>query len=121
MEDKKKKLGQVFTPDWIVDLILDKIDYKGVQILDKYVFEPGCGNGNFLVSIVDRFIETAKKKQYTQSKIKNGLEKYIYGVEVDKEVYLFCIQRLNEIAEKHNLKNIKWNIYNRTTIEYNIP
>ena len=117
MEDKKKKLGQVFTPDWIVDLILDKIDYKGVQILDKYVFEPGCGNGNFLVSIVDRFIETAKKKQYTQSKIKNGLEKYIYGVEVDKEVYLFCIQRLNEIAEKHNLKNIKWNIYNTDILD----
>jgi len=112
MIDKQKKLGQVFTPDWIVEVILDKLDYKGSALLKKYIFEPGCGDGNFLFNIVDRYIDSAKANGTTDKNIKLELEKYIYGIEIDIDAYKTCINRLNELASKYNLFNIKWKIFN---------
>jgi hypothetical protein len=36
-------LGEFYTPDWLAELILDDIDYKGGVLLD-----PACGSGTFL-------------------------------------------------------------------------
>ena len=99
MFNEKKLLGQVFTPNWIVDLILSKIEYAGTKILGSYVFEPGCGCGNFLIPIVEKYIKVAKQKKYTKIEIKNSLERYIYGIEIDKDVFDLCIKRLNQIAK----------------------
>jgi hypothetical protein len=37
---KHKILGQVFTPKWIVNEILDSLEYNNENILDKYILEP---------------------------------------------------------------------------------
>lgn len=113
MNEKKKKLGQVFTPDWIVKLILDRSEYSGNKILDKYIFEPGCGSGNFLLQIVERFIETAKQSGIDNNKIKKKIKKYIYGIEIDESAYKECLNRLDNLAKSYNLQNIKWNIQNK--------
>jgi adenine-specific DNA-methyltransferase len=59
MESKSKNLGQVNTPDWIVKKILDMSGYSGKSILDKYIMEPSCGDGAFLIEIVKRYITEA--------------------------------------------------------------
>lgn len=120
VRDKKKILGQVFTPEWVVSLILKKIDYYGEAILGKYVFEPGCGNGNFLVEIVKEYIEAAQAKNYTNKRIKQDIERYIYGVEKDPEAYRACITRLDGLVEKNDLRNIKWNIHNADILDLNL-
>lgn len=107
---KHKTLGQVFTPNWIVNEILDLIHYNTKDILTKYIIEPSCGNGAFLEEIVKRYINIAKENNYTTNQIKEGLEKYIYGVEIDKIEYNNCINRLNNLIE------VKWNIFNTNTI-----
>lgn len=124
MLDKKKKLGQVYTPEWIVDLILDKVGYAGPSVLKSYVFEPGSGSGNFLIPIVKRFINTAKSEKNSDAEIKKGLEKYIYAVEIDDEAYRVCIERLNKIANEHGITEVKWNIYNTDILDlkdYDLP
>jgi len=111
MIDKQKKLGQIFTPDWIVKIILDKLNYNNKEILSRYIFEPGCGSGNFLIEIVDRYINYAKKNNYDNDAIKIDLENYIYGIEVDREAYDICIDRLNNLIKKYDLKDVKWKIF----------
>jgi adenine-specific DNA-methyltransferase len=69
MINKTKKLGQIFTPNWIVEVILDRLNYNDDLILKKYVFEPGCGSGNFLYKIVNRYIDTAKNFGIDNKKI----------------------------------------------------
>ncbi len=120
MNEKKKKLGQVFTPDWIVKLILDRSEYSGNTILDKYILEPGCGSGNFLLQIVERFIETAKQNGLKNNEIKKKIEKYIYGIEVDESVYKECLSRLDDLAKSYDLQNIKWNIQNKDILDIEI-
>jgi len=90
-----KNLGQVSTPDSIVEFMLDIIGYKGKNILNKHVLDNSCGEGAFLKSIVRRYIKAAKDKNLPQKEIKKGLETYIHGVEIDYSAYESCVKNLN--------------------------
>ena len=49
-----KNNGQVFTPDYIVDKILDMACYYDKNILKKDIIDNSCGSGAFLKKIVIR-------------------------------------------------------------------
>jgi len=53
------EFGEVFTPKNIVDDMLDLVKEESYRI-DSTFLEPACGNGNFLVEILRRKLETAK-------------------------------------------------------------
>lgn len=52
---KHKIIGQVYTPDWIVSLILDLLGYDNKSILDKFILEPSCNDDT------DLFLHTPNK------------------------------------------------------------
>ena len=114
---KHKTLGQVYTPNWVVLEILDLVNYRTEKILNSYILEPSCGDGAFLIEIVKRFIYEAKKQNLSDLEIKTGLEKYIYGIELDKGEYLKCINNLNDIVKSNiNFDHLDWNILNENTL-----
>lgn len=45
--------GEVFTPEWMVDAMLDLV--KGeTERIDARFLEPACGSGNFLIKVLQR-------------------------------------------------------------------
>ncbi|WP_455938196.1 Eco57I restriction-modification methylase domain-containing protein [Gemella morbillorum] len=102
---------QVFTPQNYVKELLDSVGYCQ-DIVNKTILENSFWDGNILVEIVKRYIKEAKKLEYSDEKIKNGLEKDVYGFEIDEKQFEKCIHKLNLITEKIGLQNVKWNIYN---------
>ena len=61
--------GEVFTPDWMVEAMLDLV--KGeTERIDSRFLEPACGSGNFLVRVLKRKLAAVELK-YGQS----GFEK----------------------------------------------
>ena len=60
--NKTKNLGQIYTPEYIVKDILKIIDYQGEKILQKHVIDNSCGDGAFLKTIIERYINEYKKK-----------------------------------------------------------
>lgn len=58
MRDKIKENGVVYTPDYVVRMILDESDYDGEEILQKHVIDNSCGAGAFLKEIVHRYINS---------------------------------------------------------------
>ena len=48
-----KDFGEVFTPESIVQQMCDLCE-PDISAIDKKIFEPTCGNGNFLVEILRR-------------------------------------------------------------------
>lgn len=115
---KHKKLGQVYTPEWIVNEILDMLGYSGEPVLSRYIMEPACGDGAFLQAIVTRYIDAAKNKKLSNKAIKEGLEKYIYGIELDEDEYQKCIATLNSLCkEKIGEIEIDWKIESANTLE----
>jgi adenine-specific DNA-methyltransferase len=117
---KHKSLGQVYTPLWIVSEILDLVGYRGEHILDKPILEPSCGDGMFLIEIVNRYILACNTQNKTVKDIIAGLEKNIYGVELDAVEYQKCIANLNTCV-KNTLgisTTINWRIYNQNTLDF---
>ena len=45
--------GEVFTPEWMVEAMLDLVKDESERI-DSRFLEPACGNGNFLVQVLRR-------------------------------------------------------------------
>ncbi|WP_458759172.1 SAM-dependent DNA methyltransferase [Afipia sp. TerB] len=53
--------GEVFTPPWLVDKMLDLV--KGeTERIDSRFLEPACGSGNFLVPILQRKLAAVEAK-----------------------------------------------------------
>jgi len=109
---KNKQNGTVYTPKWIVNLILDKVGYEGKKILYMKIIEPGCGTGAFLEEICRRYISEAKNQHLRESEIITGLEKNIYGFDIDGHALKIAKRRLDSVLkENHIVGNVKWNIH----------
>lgn len=53
--------GEVFTPAWIVDAMLDMAKGEADRIESRFL-EPACGSGNFLVRILQRKLAAVEMK-----------------------------------------------------------
>lgn len=53
--------GEVFTPAWMVDAMLDLVKGESERI-DARFLEPACGSGNFLVRILQRKLAAVEVK-----------------------------------------------------------
>ena len=114
---KVKNMGQVFTPKHIVEDILKISEYKGENILEKHVVDNSCGNGAFLVEFANRYINTYKNKNHSLEGVEKHLEKYIHGIELDKDVYIWCLEELEKVEKKFKLKKVNWDIVNEDTLQ----
>jgi methylase of polypeptide subunit release factors len=99
----EKKFGQIYTPEHIVAKILDDIGYEGESILGKTILDPACGDGRFLIPIVERIIRLSPK-----DKIVENLS-CVHGWDIDPEAVRECIENLSEITQYLD-NQINWNI-----------
>lgn len=109
---------QVFTPKFYVLKMLNVVDYKGNKILKKYVLENSCGEGNILIQIISRYIKVALKEGYTDKQVKDDLQTYIIGFEIDNRVRKKCINNLNKVTDKYGIKNVEWKIVDADYLKY---
>lgn len=53
--------GEVFTPAWMVDAMLDLVEGEAERI-DARFLEPACGSGNFVVRVLQRKLAGVEQK-----------------------------------------------------------
>lgn len=100
--------GEVFTPAWMVDAMLDLVKEETERV-DSRFLEPACGSGNFLVQVLRRKL-TAVELKYRNSEFEKGHYALlglmcIYGVELLEDNIAECRNNLLEIfAEYLNLE-----------------
>lgn len=112
---------QVFTPKHIVNFMLDRIGYNNIDnIFDKKIIDNSCGNGNFLVECVKRYIDVCLLNNIKKETIRTRLGHDITGIEIDSELCQDTIERLNGILKEYGIEKIKWNIYNCDSYEFSI-
>jgi hypothetical protein len=101
-EKIKKRIrdyGEVLTPDFIVNDMLDLVKNETERI-DSRFLEPACGDGNFLIEILRRKLviveRTYKKNQFDYEKYSLIAVSSIYGIELLKDNRKIAIKRLYE-------------------------
>lgn len=102
---------QISTPQEYVIKLLDSVCYSK-NLYGKKVLENSCGEGNVLIEIVKRYIESAKEEKYSLDEIKEGLSRDIVAYEIDEECIKKCKIRLNNFVHIYGLNEVNWNIYN---------
>ena len=83
-----KQTAEVFTPDELVNEILDRFPDE-VWEEGKTYLDPACGNGNFLVHILLRKIDKGHNS--------TDALKSIYGLDIMKDNIIECMLRLLKI------------------------
>lgn len=77
--------GEVFTPEWLVEDMLDLVKDESERI-DSRFLEPACGSGNFLVPVLRRKLATVEAR-YRRSEFEKRHHALlalmsIYGIEL---------------------------------------
>lgn len=96
--------GEVFTPAWMVDAMLDLVQEETERI-DSRFLEPACGSGNFLVEVLRRKLE-AVDRRFGRSDFERrhyallGLM-CIYGIELLEDNIAECRANLLEVFVEH--------------------
>ena len=111
-----KQHGRVYTPEYLVRLILDFGGYFGPDTLEKHIIDNSCGDGAFLKEIVKRYCSTFLEHSTDLLKLKSDLETYIHGIELDADECKYCIQNLDEVVAGFGLSGTHWDILNADTL-----
>src|SRR5690606_2747022 len=106
---RKRQLGQFLTPPSLANEIVSKIQ---IQASDK-VLEPGCGDGSFLIPIIQKYIDYGLD-------LATILNTRVWGVNIDAEVYNCCIDYIQRhfgpLPSAHNIVNgdfFHWTVSDR--------
>lgn len=120
MVDKKKELGKIYTPSNIVNMMLDYGGYViSSYIINKHVIDNSCGDGRFLIEIVRRYIESHKlvNGSIDVNEVRNGLETYIHGIDVDAEECIKCKNNLSVAASGYGIYGVDWDIRHANSLK----
>jgi len=91
--------GEVFTPDWMVEAMLDLVKGETERIESRFL-EPACGSGNFLAPVLERKLAVVAAR-YGRSDFEMRHHAVlalmsVYGIELLDDNVAECRQRLHE-------------------------
>jgi adenine-specific DNA-methyltransferase len=101
--ETQKLLGQIYTPPFIVEKILDEIGFNLPSIIGKTILDPACGDGRFLEEVANRIIEFSPIEQLEENLL------CIHGWDIDEEAIELCKNNLNNLISSLNIF-VDWNI-----------
>lgn len=89
----KKENGVVFTPEWVVDFMVDEA-LKSREITgDEKILDAGCGEGIFAVIAAQKF------SQLSGQSMREVIEKNIYFIDTSKEYVEKTKQNLQKLSK----------------------
>ena len=88
-QQKRKKDNAFYTPNYLVEYILDKTVTETLKMKKSFtILDPSCGSGAFLVDSYRRIVqENINNETYCEddSLLKDLLTKNIYGIDINEE------------------------------------
>ena len=97
-EERIRKFGEVFTPDWMVANMCDMLEVEspGAFSPEKTFLEPTCGDGAFVVEILRRKFQNCHRREDFTTAISS-----VYGLEIQTDNVAECIRRVTALCEEY--------------------
>ncbi len=109
-QDDRKDAGQYYTPNKVVDFIIDKTEIDLLKNKELKILDPACGSGQFLIRAYDKLLEQYEKIGVNKNIAhKNIVEKHLYGSDID---FTACILTKANLFLKNKDVNVNFNIFN---------
>ncbi len=102
----KKQNGVVFTPEWVVNFMLDEILSSQKINGNEKILDAGCGEGIFATIAAQKFSKLSSKK------IEKVIEDNIYFTDISKKYIEKTKQNLQKLSKNKITK------YNATTNDF---
>ncbi len=91
VEDQHKhESGMYYTPPIVVDYILDRVGYQGLDAISgKRILDPACGSGTFLVKAANRIVNAYKTYHNGKipasevTKVLEAVQQGVYGLDLN--------------------------------------
>src|SRR6476660_1773009 len=103
-KDRVADHGEVFTPTWMVEAMLDLVKDETERI-DSRFLEPACGSGNFLVRILRRKLAAVELKFGKSDFEKRHYALFglmcVYGIELLDDNVAECHKNMLKILVDH--------------------
>jgi adenine-specific DNA-methyltransferase len=116
-KEERKKFGQFYTPESIIDEILDNVEISNLnrELFNCRILDPSCGSGGFIVRIISRIINIGIERNLDVNDVTKFIFNNIYGFDIKEfSIYLskinILIQVIPLLKYNTNLK-IKYNLY----------
>lgn len=117
---KIKHRGKINTPDYLVEEILDQGKYLCGNISQKHVIDNSCGDGQFMIHIVDRYCKDFLMHSTDLNQLKEELETYIHAIDIEIKEIETSKERCDKVVQLYGLnEKINWNFLNTDTLKYN--
>lgn len=130
-ENAVRKFGEVFTPNWLANDMIDLIPQESLEDINSTYLEPCCGSGIFLQLLIERLMQTLEKTIPNEiDRINHIIANQLYGVEIQEKNYnltlLNLINAVKNIYSKNNkycndfelCNNIKNHLYNGDALKF---
>lgn len=103
-KDRVRDFGEVFTPDWLVQDMLDLVP-RELERIDSRFLETACGSGNFLVAVLVKKLIVVDARYGTNEfeRRQHGLLALmsIYGIEIQLDNAIECRTNLLSLFGEH--------------------
>lgn len=110
--------GEIFTPEEIVNKMLDEVRPEDWSNPDITILEPSCGDGNFVVKIIERFmIGLENIIPDREARFKHIIEKQVYALDIMPDNINATLNRIDSIFG-YTIRNLDHNILYKDTIGY---
>lgn len=103
--DIDKLTGRIYTPEDVVDLILDEVDFQPQLRTLQNLVDPACGDGAFLTRAAARIADSNLGENAKRARLEA-----LHGWDIDVEAIQICRERLEAIAAAAQIHNVSWNI-----------
>ena len=107
---REKANGRFYTPLHIVKDILSLAGYSGGAVLRKHVIDNSCGDGAFLVEIVETYCRAAMEAGEDAERIRSELGTYVHGIEIDEVECEKCRANVSGAAARYGVSDVDWDI-----------
>lgn len=110
---RRKSDGVVYTPDFIVDLILDHaLPREKEALADAAICDPACGDGAFLTAVARRALTGLARGQAL------NVLKRMAGFDIDELALAQCRAKLDAVLESfYPNERVNWRLAKRDALE----
>lgn len=112
----QKKDGVVYTPDWVVDLMIESLFSHSPLTRESQILDPACGDGAFFRGIVRWVLAHSDELEIQRIDIPDFLSNSLHGADIDSRALAECRDSLDTMLLEAGMSPPRWDLWHGNSL-----